>query len=260
MPSLELNRTLPPRRGLLYFAGELGFNRLSGYSHDLRQRGFAIFCNPHVTKRRDCTPVAYDKNCDCECRKDIPQNCSLWRDGVTIQQHSRHYHEDLMEHTFCIAWPGDGWSSRVLDAVVHGCIPVIVQDDSHMFFEGVFKAAGFGFDYEDFSVRIAEAEQHKMLDRLSAISLQKIGRMQQLILRIRDFFVYKDMYNPNSPDRHSLLGMGQPGYDAFLLLTKALEVKARATGIDIPISKPLFASGSEHVQPSKTKGASFPVV
>ena len=27
------------------------------------------------------------------------------------------YHHELKQHTFCLAFPGDGWSSRVLDAV-----------------------------------------------------------------------------------------------------------------------------------------------
>mgnify|MGYP002838617261 CR=1 FL=1 len=42
----------------------------------------------HRTRKRDCTPVAYHKPCDCECRKDIPQNCSGWRKGVTIKGHT----------------------------------------------------------------------------------------------------------------------------------------------------------------------------
>ena len=34
-----------------------------------------------------------------------------------------------------------------------------------MFFEGAFAASGLGFDYDDFSIRIAEAEQHTMVER-----------------------------------------------------------------------------------------------
>jgi hypothetical protein len=141
-------RDSPPspaqRKGIVFFAGDLGFNRIAGYSHDLRQLAFALFCNPRSTQRRDCTPVAYDRACDCECRKDMPQNCSLWKEGVTIQPHSSRYHEELREHVFCLAFPGDGWSSRVLDGIIHGCIPVILQDESEMFLEGAFPDAGMG--------------------------------------------------------------------------------------------------------------------
>eukprot|EP00966_Prymnesium_polylepis_P141305 3263475-Prymnesium_polylepis.1 len=150
-----------------------------------------------------------------------------------------------MEHTFCVAWPGDGWSSRVLDAVVHGCIPVVIQDESHMFFEGAFAAVGFNFDYEAFSVRIAEAEQHTMVERLAAIPRRQVARMQRLVLRVRDYFVYKDMYNPDRRDRRALLQAGRSGHDAFLLLAKALEAKARAIGVRVPPSSPLASSNRE---------------
>jgi len=73
------------RSKLVFFAGDLGFNRIAGYSHDLRQLAYALFCDPKTTKQSDCTPVAYDRKCDCECRADMPQNCSLWKPGVSIQ-------------------------------------------------------------------------------------------------------------------------------------------------------------------------------
>lgn len=127
-----------PRKGLVFFAGDLGNNRLAGYSHDLRQLAYALFCDPRTIKfkRRDCTPIAGGK-----CRTDLPMNCSGWEEGVKIVTHTRRYHDELKEHTFCLAFPGDGWSSRVLDAVTHGCIPVVVQDESEMFFEGAFAGA-----------------------------------------------------------------------------------------------------------------------
>ena len=64
----------------------------------------------------------------------------------------RRYRDGLTRHTFCLALPGDGWSSRVVDGIVHGCIPVILQDESYMFYEGAFKDVGLPVDYADFSV------------------------------------------------------------------------------------------------------------
>ena len=58
---------------------------------------------------------------------------------------------------------GDGWSSRVLDAAVHGCVPVVLQDESEMFFEGSFAAAGLPFDYANFSLRLPEVELPRLL-------------------------------------------------------------------------------------------------
>ena len=163
--------------------------------------GTYVFTQPTATQRRECTPVAYDRGCDCECRKDLPQNCSLWEPGVTIKQHTGRYHEELASHTFCLAFPGDGWSSRVLDAVVHGCIPVIVQDESYMFFESVFSAVGLDVDYDDFSVRVGEGELPLLVQRLKAIPNERRVAMRRLVLRLRDYFVYKDMYNPHAADR-----------------------------------------------------------
>lgn len=158
---------------------------------------------------------------------------------MTIKEHTSSYHEDLSSHTFCIAWPGDGWSSRVLDAVVHGCIPVVIQDESHMFLEGVFETAGMGFDYQNFSIRIPEAEQHELVKRLSEIPTRRVLKMQRLVGRVRDYFVYKDMYNPNTLDRRRLLSLGRSDHDAFLMIIKGLEARARAIGVRVPPSAPL---------------------
>ena len=166
-----------PRKGLVFFAGDLGLNRLPGYSHDLRQRAYAMFCDPRTTRTRDCTPYVYG------CRKEFALNCSRWEPGVSIRLHSRAYHQELMDHTFCLAFPGDGWSSRVLDAVVHGCIPVIIQDESEMFFEGAFAAAGLPIDYDDFSIRLLEAELPDLVTRLKAVPPERIARMRRVVVR-----------------------------------------------------------------------------
>ena len=212
------------RDGLVFFAGDLGLNRLPGYSHDLRQRAYSMFCDPRTTKIRDCTPYVYG------CRKEFPLNCSRWEPGVSIRLHSRKYHDELMGHTFCLAFPGDGWSSRVLDAVVHGCIPVVIQDESEMFLEGFFKAAGLPIDYDDFSVRLLEADLPDLVARLKAVPRRRIARMRRVVLWVRDYFIYKDMYNPNAKERAELTGAGRPGQDAFLLTALALEARARELG------------------------------
>ena len=157
-------------------------------------------------------------------------NCARWVEGVSIRTHSMRYHDELRGHTFCLAFPGDGWSSRVLDAVVHGCIPVVIQDESEMFFEGAFAAAGLPVDYANFSVRLAENNLHNLVDVLKAISPKEIRRMRRNVLWLRDYFVYKDMYNPSAKYRKELLNAGRPEQDAFLLLTLALEHRARKLG------------------------------
>ena len=37
------------------------------------------------------------------------------------------YSELLSSSIFCLVIPGDGWSARMDDATLHGCIPVIIM-------------------------------------------------------------------------------------------------------------------------------------
>ena len=37
------------------------------------------------------------------------------------------YSELLASSIFCLVVPGDGWSARMEDAMLHGCIPVIIM-------------------------------------------------------------------------------------------------------------------------------------
>ncbi len=44
---------------------------------------------------------------------------------------------------------GDGWSARAEDAVLHGCIPVVIMDNVDPIFTNIL-------DWESFSIRIPE--------------------------------------------------------------------------------------------------------
>jgi len=54
--------------------------------------------------------------------------------------------------------------------------------------------------------------------------------MQKTLHLARDYFVWKEVYSPYRYHRKDFLAAGRPGQDAFLLLTLALEAKARALG------------------------------
>ena len=49
----------------------------------------------------------------------------------------------------CHAHAGDGFSPRAEDAVLHGCLPVVIMDDVDPVFASVL-------DWESFSVRVPE--------------------------------------------------------------------------------------------------------
>lgn len=48
-------------------------------------------------------------------------------DVKVTSQRSKHYHEELASSVFCGVMPGDGWSGRMEDSILQGCIPVIIQ-------------------------------------------------------------------------------------------------------------------------------------
>ena len=48
--------------------------------------------------------------------------------NVTVTSvRSSKYYDDLASSIFCGVLPGDGWSGRMEDSIMHGCIPVIIQ-------------------------------------------------------------------------------------------------------------------------------------
>ena len=49
-------------------------------------------------------------------------------DGRDIQGE---YTQLLSRSKFCLVAPGDGWSARVEDAALHGCVPVVIMDGVH---------------------------------------------------------------------------------------------------------------------------------
>lgn len=48
-------------------------------------------------------------------------------DVIVIARPSENYHEDLASSMFCGVMPGDGWSGRMEDSILQGCIPVVIQ-------------------------------------------------------------------------------------------------------------------------------------
>uniref|UniRef100_A0A7R9V264 Exostosin GT47 domain-containing protein n=1 Tax=Chlamydomonas euryale TaxID=1486919 RepID=A0A7R9V264_9CHLO len=123
------------------------------------------------------------------------------------------YSEGLARSTFCLVAPGDGWSSRAEDAVLHGCIPVVVMDRVHAVFESVL-------NWDLFSVRVAEAEVERLPEILAAIPEDKVKRMQARLSKVWHRFAYasggllraglervfeQKLYRQRVPDAHPLL-------------------------------------------------------
>jgi len=94
------------------------------------------------------------------------------------------YASDLAASEFCIVPPGgDGWSSRVDDAVRHGCIPVIVMDGVQLPFEWLL-------DYGRFSLRVAEADVEKLDQMLRALPHARRIQMRLAMQSVWTRFTY----------------------------------------------------------------------
>mgnify|MGYP003366259985 CR=1 FL=1 len=54
-------------------------------------------------------------------------------DVIVTPLRSENYHLDIASSIFCGVFPGDGWSGRMEDCVLQGCIPVVIQVVNSLF-------------------------------------------------------------------------------------------------------------------------------
>ncbi|KAL4428361.1 hypothetical protein ABPG75_002450 [Micractinium tetrahymenae] len=93
------------------------------------------------------------------------------------------YSEALASSKFCFVLPGDGWSARLEDAVLHGCVPVIIQDGVQLAFESVL-------DFESFAIRIPQKDMHNVPRILEAVPEDRIVEMQQALGKVWRRWIY----------------------------------------------------------------------
>lgn len=48
-------------------------------------------------------------------------------DVVVTPRRASDYYSELSSSVFCGVFPGDGWSGRMEDSILQGCIPVVIQ-------------------------------------------------------------------------------------------------------------------------------------
>jgi Exostosin family len=77
-------------------------------------------------------------------------------------------------HTRC---PGDGFSTRADDAILSGCLPVVICDNTDEKFAHVV-------DWSAFSVRVLEKDIIRLPQILTAISKERIAEMQVALSKV----------------------------------------------------------------------------
>eukprot|EP00798_Chlamydomonas_sp_ICE-L_P016188 gene16188-22350_t len=152
-PSHFLSSHLLGHDILMFFRGDCGHKRLRHYSRGIRQKVY------NLSREHDWQ---YKYNIIIGTRKEV--------DGD--------YSEFLAKSKFCLAAPGDGYAMRVEDAILHGCVPVIIMDNVQAVFESVL-------DFDQFSIRLKENEDLNQLPTITeavkpkSTSTPKLERAQQ---------------------------------------------------------------------------------
>ncbi|KAK8627993.1 hypothetical protein V6N13_063706 [Hibiscus sabdariffa] len=99
--------------------------------------------------------------------------------------------------TFCLSPAGDTPSSaRLFDAIVSGCIPVIISDELELPFEGIL-------DYRKISIFVSSTDAVQpgwLLTYLKSISSTQIRKMRRNLLEFSRHFVYSSPAQPLGPE------------------------------------------------------------
>lgn len=158
------------RKNFFYFNGNLG----SAYENGRPEDTYSMGIRQKLAKEYGSSP---DKkgNFGKQHTEDV----------IVTPLRSDNYYEDLARSVFCGVLPGDGWSGRMEDSILHGCIPVIIQDGIYLPYENVL-------NYESFAVRIREDEIPDMIKSLRGYNETDIESMLENVRKIWQRFLYRD--------------------------------------------------------------------
>ncbi|KAK7264003.1 hypothetical protein RJT34_31604 [Clitoria ternatea] len=103
----------------------------------------------------------------------------------------------MRKSVFCLSPAGDTPSSaRLFDAIVSGCIPVIVSDELELPFEGIL-------DYRKIALFVSSSDALKpgwLLEYLKGIRPAQIQEMQQNLAKYSRHFLYSSPARPLGPE------------------------------------------------------------
>ncbi|KAG2491270.1 hypothetical protein HYH03_010277 [Edaphochlamys debaryana] len=144
---------------LLYLRGDTGPYRAWWYSRGIRQR---------IAK------LVYKYDWDKKYRIFVGESWQI----------SGGYSEHLARSLFCLVVPGDGWSARAEDAILHGCIPLVIMDGVHAAFESII-------EWDAFALRVREEAVNEDLPKfLLSFSREQLERMQRRLATVWHRFAY----------------------------------------------------------------------
>ncbi|KRH33103.1 hypothetical protein GLYMA_10G099700v4 [Glycine max] len=135
------------------------------------------------------------------------------KDVIVTPERSEDYHMDLASSVFCGVFPGDGWSGRMEDSILQGCIPVVIQDGIFLPYENVL-------NYDSFAVRIPEAEIPNLIKTLRGFNDTEIEFKLANVQKIWQRFLYRDSVLLEAERQKTAIGHVDDWAVEFLKLTE----------------------------------------
>lgn len=140
------------------------------------------------------------------------------------------YSELLASSIFCLVLPGDGWTARMEDAMLHGCIPVVIMDEVHVAFESIL-------DLQALTIRVPQADMARLPEILGGVPEERRGEMRQALAQVWHRYSYSS-YRPYSKEFRDIQSMHA---EAGAAGTAALSLPAQVADLD-PAADDAFAT------------------
>ncbi|TKY62593.1 glucuronoxylan glucuronosyltransferase F8H [Spatholobus suberectus] len=158
------------RKTLFYFNGNLG----PGYPNGRPEESYSMGIRQKLAEEFGSSP-----------NKEGKLGKQRAKDVIVTAKRSENYDVALASSVFCGVLPGDGWSGRMEDSILQGCIPVIIQDGIFLPYENVL-------NYDSFAVRIPEDEIPNLIKILRGINDTEIKFKLANVQKIWQRFLYRD--------------------------------------------------------------------
>ncbi|KAK9699287.1 hypothetical protein RND81_08G165100 [Saponaria officinalis] len=158
------------RKTLFYFNGNLG----PAYENGRPEATYSMGIRQAIAEEFGSSP-----------NKDGKLGRQHQPDVIVMPIRSETYYEELASSIFCGVFPGDGWSGRMEDSILQGCIPVIVQDGIFLPYENVL-------NYDSFAVRVEEDKIPNLIKTLRGFNETEIEFKLANVQRVMQRFLYRD--------------------------------------------------------------------
>ncbi|XP_050227450.1 uncharacterized protein LOC126677057 [Mercurialis annua] len=163
-------RPLEKRNTLFFFNGNLG----PGYPNGRPEASYSMGIRQKIGEEFGSSP-----------NKEGKLGKQYAEDVIVTPSRSENYNDDLASSVFCGVLPGDGWSGRMEDSVLQGCIPVVIQDGIFLPYENIL-------NYESFAVRIREDEIPNLIKILRGFNETEKEFKLKNVQKIWQRFLYRD--------------------------------------------------------------------